>query len=200
MRDLEWLWMAWMAILLHVFTTTNCHCLIICYLFTVVCLLHLMWPAEKCGKRSIANSDPQRGRILESAENLRIFRGRYRRNFNKWRQHYYIVLFSPCRLSTDPKIRDLMWLWMAWMAILRYIFTTTNCHWLIICCLFSVVCLSHVVRRAEKCGKRNIANSNPQSGSIFGIRGKSFCLKFCFVPVCLELWSLAFEAWLLLNL
>jgi len=28
----------------------------------------------KCGKRSIANSDPQ---YLESAENLRIFRGRY---------------------------------------------------------------------------------------------------------------------------
>ena len=27
-----------------------------------------------------------------------------------------------------------------------------------------------------------------------------FCLKFCFVPVCLELWILAFEAWLLLNL
>jgi len=45
---------------------------------TVVCLLHVMWPAEKCGKRSIANSDPQSGRIyLESAENLRIFRGRY---------------------------------------------------------------------------------------------------------------------------
>jgi len=27
-----------------------------------------------------------------------------------------------------------------------------------------------------------------------------FWIKFCFVPVCLELWSLAFEAWLLLNL
>jgi len=24
-----------------------------------------------------------------------------------------------------------------------------------------------------------------------------FCLEFCFVPVCLELWNLAFEAWLL---
>jgi len=27
-----------------------------------------------------------------------------------------------------------------------------------------------------------------------------FCVKFCFAPVRLELWSLAFEAWLLLNL
>jgi len=27
-----------------------------------------------------------------------------------------------------------------------------------------------------------------------------FCVKLCFAPVCLELWSLAFEAWLLFNL
>ena len=27
-----------------------------------------------------------------------------------------------CRLSTDPKIHDLEWLWMAWMAISHYIF------------------------------------------------------------------------------
>jgi len=27
-----------------------------------------------------------------------------------------------------------------------------------------------------------------------------FCVKFCFASVCLELWSLAFEAWLPLNL
>jgi len=27
-----------------------------------------------------------------------------------------------------------------------------------------------------------------------------FCVKFCFVPVYLELWSMAFGAWLLLNL
>ena len=39
--------------------------------------------------------------------------------------YYYLV---PCRLSTDPKIRDLVWLWIAWMAILRCMFTTTNCH------------------------------------------------------------------------
>ena len=56
---------------------------------------------------------------------------------------YYLV---PCCLSTDPKIRDLEWLWMAWRAILRYMFTITNGHWLIICYLFTVtvVCLLHV--------------------------------------------------------
>jgi len=27
-----------------------------------------------------------------------------------------------------------------------------------------------------------------------------FCVKFCFAPIYLEFWSLAFEAWLLLNL
>ena len=42
-------------------------------------------------------------------------------------------------------MRDLEWLWIAWMAILLYVFTTTNCHWLTICCLFIVVCLLHVI-------------------------------------------------------
>ena len=55
---------------------------------------------------------------------------------------YYLV---SCRLSSDPIIRDLEWLWMAWRAILRYMFTITNCHWLIICYLFNVVCLLHVI-------------------------------------------------------
>jgi len=30
--------------------------------------------------------------------------------------------------------------------------------------------------------------------------GWPFCIKFCFAPSCLDLWSLAFEAWLFLNL
>ena len=28
---------------------------------------------------------------------------------------------------------------------------------------------------------------------------RHFCVKFCFMPVCLELWSLAFKAWLLIS-
>ena len=115
---------------------------------------------------------------LQSAEKLRIFRRRYivgtLTNKANIIIEYYLV---PCCLSTDPKIRDLEWLWMACMAILRYMFTTTNCHWLIICYLFAVVCLLHVCSTntwpAEKCGKRSIANSDPRSGRIFGIRGKS---------------------------
>jgi len=48
------------------------------------------------------------------------------RQLRKWGQDYHIILFSsllPFRLSTDPKMHDLEWLWMAWMAILRWIFT-----------------------------------------------------------------------------
>jgi len=78
--------MAWMAILRYMCTTTKLRTatgsLFVAYLvyFQLFCLLYVMWGAEKCGKRSIANSDPQSGTAaayLESAENLRIFRGRY---------------------------------------------------------------------------------------------------------------------------
>ena len=31
------------------------------------------------------------------------------------------------------------------MAILLYVFTTTNCHWLTICCLFIAVCLLQIL-------------------------------------------------------
>ena len=63
-----------------------------------------MWPADKCGKRN-------------TAENLRIFRGRYivgtlTNNANIIIQ-YYLVRY---RLSTDSKTRDFEW---PWIAILR---------------------------------------------------------------------------------
>jgi len=52
-------------------------------------------------------------------------------HLRKWGQHYYIILFSPLSPSTPcyPKIHDLEWHRMAWMAILRQIFTTTNWLW-----------------------------------------------------------------------
>jgi len=56
---------------------TNYLLLIYCRLFIS---LHVMWPAEKCGKRSIANSDPQSGRIFGSADLPWTL---YRRNLNK---------------------------------------------------------------------------------------------------------------------
>ena len=47
-----WPWMTLNGLMGHLrymFTITNGHWLINCYLFTAVCLLHVMWPAEKCG-------------------------------------------------------------------------------------------------------------------------------------------------------
>jgi len=65
-----------------------------------------MWPAEKCGKRC---SKQWSAEYFESAENLRIFRGRYIvRTLTKW-QHYYIVLLSA--LSPFHRLQN-TWLWM----------------------------------------------------------------------------------------
>ena len=38
--------------------------------------------------------------------------------------YYYLI---PCRLSTDPEIYDLGWLWMAWMFIIRYSICCEQC-------------------------------------------------------------------------
>ena len=147
--------------------------------------LHNQW--RRCNPMTLDYDDirfmrifagvPWKGGVIQQWGNRKRVFSRFRtlriRHLRKWGQHRYIVLLVPCRFSTDPKMRDLEWLWMAWMAFLLYVFTTTNCHWLTICCLFVVVCLLHVMWPAEKCGKRNIANSDPQSGSIFGIHGKS---------------------------
>jgi len=110
-----------------------------------------------------------RKRVFPGFRTLRI------RHLRKWGQHYFIglVLFSP--LSPFRRLQN-TWPWMTSNSLnghFTYMFITTNCHWLIICCLFSVVCLLHVMWPADKCGKRSIANSDPQSSRIFGIRGKS---------------------------
>jgi len=102
-----------------------------------------------------------RKRVFSSFRTLRI------RHLRKWGQYYYIVLFSPFCLSTDPKIRDLEWLWMAWKAILRYMFTITKCLWLIICYLFTA-CSLFITRVTNACDKRRsagsgVANSDPQT-------------------------------------
>ena len=108
------------------------------------------------GKGASYNSGVIDNVFLSGFRTLRV------RHLRKWGQYYYIVYYL------------VEWLWMAWMAILRYnMFTTTNSHWPTICYLFTAVCLLHVMWPAEKCGKRSIANSDPQSGRIFGIRGKS---------------------------
>ena len=60
-------------------------------------------------------------RIIENVD-FRGLRMLCLRNIRKWGRCYYNYLI-PCRLSTDPKIHDLEW---PWMAILRYTFTITN--------------------------------------------------------------------------
>jgi len=93
------------------------------------------------------------------------------RHLRKWGQYYYIVLFSPL---SPFHWHQKTWPWMTLNGLkgfLRYMFTIANAHWLIICYLFTVVCLLHMTWPAEKCGKRSVGNSDPQSGRIFGIRG-----------------------------
>ena len=64
----------------YMFTITNGHWLIICYLFTVVGLLHVWLTRDQ--RRSAGSGVKQTvsrraAEYLESAENLRIFSGRY---------------------------------------------------------------------------------------------------------------------------
>jgi len=117
---------------------------------------------------------PWRGGVKRQWGNQkRRFRTLCLRHLRKWGQHYYIVLFSPLSPFHWPHNA---WTWMTMNGLkghLRYMFTITNDHRLIICYLFTVVCLLHVMWPEEKCWKRSIANSDPQSGRIFGIRGKS---------------------------
>jgi len=101
----------------------------------------------------------ERGVIQQWGNRKRVFSGfrtLHVRHLRKWGQFYYIVLFSPLSPFHSPKICDLEWLWMAWMAILRDVFTTTNCHWLIICYLFSYL-LSFVYYTS--CDQRRSAGS-----------------------------------------
>ena len=83
---------------------------------------------------------------------------------------YYIVLFSPLLPFHWPQNT---WLWMAWRAILRYMFTIMTCHWLIICYLFTVVCLLHLWPTHVTSGEVREAELQTVIRRIFGICGKS---------------------------
>ena len=104
----------------------------------------LYWQRRRCSPMTLDSDNirfmrifaevPWKGGVIQHWGNRkRVFSGfqtLHIRHLRKWGQHYYYLV--PCRLSTDPKIRDLEWLWMAWMAILLHMFTNTNCHWLIL--------------------------------------------------------------------
>jgi len=113
---------------------------------------------------------PWKGGVIQQWGNRKRVFSRFRtlriRHLRKWGQHYYLV---PCRLSTDPKIRDLEWLWMAWRAILRYMFTITNWQWLyfVIYLLYSLF-ITRVTNARAICDQRRsvgsgVANSDPHN-------------------------------------
>jgi len=125
---------------------------------------------------------PWKGGVIQQWGNRkRVFRGSGRyvfgsRHLRKWGQHYYIVLFSPLLPFHWPQNT---WPWMTLnglkghftLYVHYYERPLTNYLLLIYCRLF----VSRVTNMwpAEKCGNRSIANRDPQSGRIFGIRGKS---------------------------
>jgi len=119
----------------------------------------------------------------------------------------------PCRFSTDPEIYDLGWLWMAWTFII--------CYSIVICDLaFSNFFLTYllygtarevefriVIRRIFGIGEtlhRWNVNDYLQNYDIVLVLhcistdskhcSIDICVKFCFAPICLELWSLGFRS------
>jgi len=121
MDELEWLWMAWMAILRQIFTITNCHWVIICYLFAVESVYILfytltyvyismslhMWPAEKCGKRSSRRLSAE---YLESTKKLQIFRGCYIIGILRNKTNIFIIILLSA-LSPFHRLQN-TWLWI----------------------------------------------------------------------------------------
>jgi len=113
----------------------------------------------------------KRGVIQQWGNRKRVF-SRFRmlrtRHLRKWGQHYYIVSFSPLspfHWHQNP------WLWMTLNGLKEPL---TNYLLLIYGRLF-ITCATNAWP-ADKCGKQSIANSDPQSGRIFGIRRKSASL------------------------
>jgi len=101
---------------------------------------------------------PWRGRQTSVGNQRRRFSGFWTlhlRHLRKWGQHYYIVLFSPLSPFHWPKNA---WLWMAWMDILRYIFTTTNCLWLIICYVFTAESVYTLVHTRDQRRRTGVAS------------------------------------------
>ena len=103
------------------------------------------------------------------------------RHLKKWGQRYYIVLFSPFFVAfpLTPKyvtLNDFEWVEGHFTLYVHYYERPLTNYLLLIYCRLWCDVTSHVndvMWPAEKCGKRSIAKSDPQSGRIFGIRGSS---------------------------
>jgi len=146
------------------------------------------------------------------------------RHLKKWGQHYYIVgLFSPLSPFHCPQ-NDLEWPFTLKFSLLRtalweIIFKLTHLA-------YRRACFYHVTSRdpqniwdpRKDCGsfvdaihRRNLNKIGQHYSIVLLSRHRTpdsktrdlewpLCVKFCLASVCLELWSMAFEAWLLLDL
>jgi len=123
---------------------------------------------------------PWKGGVIQQWGNRKHVFPRFRtlriRHLRKWGQHYYIVLFSPLspfHWHQNP------WPWMTLnglkghFTLYVHYYERPLTHYLLL--IYGRLFITRVTNAwtAEKCGKRSIANSDPQSCRIFGIRGKS---------------------------
>jgi len=93
------------------------------------------------------------------------------RQTNRQNIGFYYIDLVPCRLSTDPKyvtLNDFEWLEWPFYVIYPLLRTATGS-------LFVAYLVPFVYHTwcEERRSAGSIANSDPQSGSVFGIRGQS---------------------------
>jgi len=117
-----------------------------------------------------------------------------------------IIVFLPLKWSLSWTMWSIGWSWSPAHTVRPWLM---HC---VVCLLFPHLSLTHfayprVDGQAElKQAERLIAYWLLSSLSLFhwpqnvtlDDLESPFCIKFCFAPVCLELWSLAFESWLFL--
>jgi len=103
---------------------------------------------------------PWKGGVIQQwCHRKRVFRGFGRYVFGTLGNKANVIIqyyLLPSCLSTDPKIRDLEWLCMAWKAILRYMFTGTDS--LFVTYLLSD-CRLFITRVTNTCDQRKSAGS-----------------------------------------
>ena len=95
------------------------------------------------------------------------------RHLRKWGQYYYIVLFSPLSPFHWPQNT---WPWMTLNGLNGHFTLYIHYYELPLTYLLLIYCRLFITRDATswEVGKRSIANSDLQSGRIFGICGSIF--------------------------
>jgi len=124
-----------------------------------LCLMTCFWQYKVCvdvrGGSLERGIKRQRGnrKWISTLSTLRL------QHVEKWGQHYCYLI--PCRLSTDPEMYDLEWLWMARMVIICY--SIVICFWVFISSYLHLQYLlysmfTHGTWPAYKCGKWNLGS------------------------------------------